>query len=251
MEKYKRLNFARSIFTFIIFVIFGIIICTEKGGHLLIPKIQEKINEYLTTNYKNILDKTIQNEITYKNRKFTMKITDTSNENHYFYITYSNGKITDTYKNDYQKGESILKEIANNLEKEINNKTNFNAKVNILASLDNYTTKVQELILSGENLINSKIYSLSLDIDLKPWNGINAAIVITNTLNTFKENNITPKSYTITIHNLDEITDSIEIYNIKDNFINNINKEKILDDIISNTNSDLVKESKITFKHLN
>ena len=64
MEKYKRLNFARSIFTFIIFVIFGIIICTEKGGHLLIPKIQEKINEYLTTNYKNILDKTIQNEIT-------------------------------------------------------------------------------------------------------------------------------------------------------------------------------------------
>lgn len=251
MEKYKRLTIARGIFTFIIFIIFGVIICTEKGGKFLIPKVQEKLNEYLTTNYKHIIHNTIQNEIIYKDRKFTMKITDKINENHYFYVTYSNGKITDTYNEDYQKGKTLLNEITKKLENEIYNKTNINVKVKILDSLDNYTSKVQELILNEENLINSKIYSLNLNIDLKPWNGINAAIVITNTLNTFIDNNINPKSYTITINNLDEITESIEINNIKNDFVNNINKIEILDDIIENTNSDLVKNNKITFKHLN
>ena len=56
MENYKKLNIARGIFTFIIFVIFGIIICTEKGGDYLIPKVNKKLNEYLTTNYSNIIN---------------------------------------------------------------------------------------------------------------------------------------------------------------------------------------------------
>ena len=44
MDKYKKLNIARGVFAFIIFVAFGIIVCTEKGGDLLIPKVKEKIN---------------------------------------------------------------------------------------------------------------------------------------------------------------------------------------------------------------
>ena len=123
MNKYKKLNIARGIFTFIIFVAFGIIICTEKGGNFLIPKVQEKLNEYLTTNYTNIINDTIQEEIIYKDRTFTMKIYDKKNKNHYFYVKYDNGKITDTYQEDYIKGQNILNEIKNNLEQEIYNKT--------------------------------------------------------------------------------------------------------------------------------
>lgn len=251
MEQYKRLNIARGIFAFFIFVAFGIIICTEKGGEFLKPKINEKLTEYITTNYSNIINNTIQDEITYKDRTFTMKIYDKTNKNHYFYITYDNGKITDTYKEDYIEGKSLLNEISKNIEKEVYEKTKIKAKVQILSSLDEYTSKVQKLILEEENLLNVKIYSLSISIDLKPWHKTNAAIVITNTLNTFIENNIDPKSYTITINNLDEVTESIEIYNIDNDFVNNEYKEDILDDIIKNKKSDLLDEYNITFKHLN
>ncbi len=251
MDKYKRLNIARGIFAFIIFVAFGIIICTEKGGDLLIPKVKEKINNYLTTNYSNIINNINQEEIIYKDRTFTMKVHDKINKNRYFYITYNNGKITDTYKKDYVQGKTLLDKITKDLENEIYNKTKIKTKVNILSSLDEYTTKVQELILKENNLSKTKIYSLDINIDLKPWNEINASTVISNTLNTFKNNNINPKSYTITINNIDEITESIEIYNIDNDFINNSNKEQILHDIIENKKSNLLDENNITFKYLN
>lgn len=251
MDKYKRLNIARGIFTFIIFVIFGIIICTEKGGDFLIPKVNEKLNNYLTTNYKNIINDTIQEETTYKDRKFTMKITDKINKNHYFYITYDNGKITDTYKEDYIQGKTLLKEIKKELEKEIYEKTKINANVNILSSLDEYTTKVQDIILKEKNLLNLKIYSVDINIDLNTWNATNATTTITDTLNKFIEKKINPKSYTITINNLNDITETIEIYNITNDFVNNSNKEKILNDIIKNKKSDLLDEYNINFKHLN
>lgn len=70
-------------------------------------------------------------------------------------------------------------------------------------------------------------------------------------LNTFIKYNINPKSYIITINNLKEITESIEIKNIDNDFINNEYKEQILSDIINNKKSDLLDEYNITFKHLN
>ena len=69
--------------------------------------------------------------------------------------------------------------------------------------------------------------------------------MITNTLNTFIEKNIVPKNYTITINNIDEITETIEIYNITNSFVNNKDKEDILNDIINNKNSDLLENNKI------
>lgn len=251
MDKYKKLNIARGIFTFIIFVAFGIIICTEKGGDLLKPKIQKKLNEYLTTNYTSIINNTIQDEIIYKDRTFTMKIYDKINKNHYFYITYNNGKITDTYQEDYIKGKTLLEKISKNLEKEIYNKTKINSEVEILSSLDQYTSKVQELILKEDNLLNTKVYSLSINLDIKEWNETYITTVLTNTLTTFRKNNINPKSYTITINNLKEITESIEIYNINNEFINNEYKVQIINDIIKNKKSNLLGEYNITFKHLN
>lgn len=251
MDKYKKLNIARGVFAFIIFVAFGIIVCTEKGGDLLIPKVKEKLNEYITTNYTSIVNDTIQDEITYKDKTFTMKIYDKTNKNHYFYITYDNGKITDTYQEDYIKGKSLLNEIKNTLEKEIYNKTKIEAKVNILSSLDEYTSRVQNLILKEDNLEGLKFYTLSINIDLRTWDEVSASKEITDMLNTFIKYNINPKSYIITINNLKEITESIEIKNIDNDFINNEYKEQILSDIINNKKSDLLDEYNITFKHLN
>ena len=70
-------------------------------------------------------------------------------------------------------------------------------------------------------------------------------------VNKFIEKEINPKSYTITINNLDDITETIEIYNITNEFVNNKDKEQILSDIMKNKKSDLLDENNITFKHLN
>ena len=56
MKKQKQLLFARSIFLFIIIIAFGIIVFSEKAGGLLIPKAQEKINNYIDNKYKNEKD---------------------------------------------------------------------------------------------------------------------------------------------------------------------------------------------------
>ena len=71
---------------------------------------------------------------------------------------------------------------------------------------------------------------------------------ITNKINNFLDNftNITPKSYTITITNKNDITESIEIKNIT----KKVNKD-IISDIINDEKSDLLKDNKITYKYLN
>ena len=58
-----------------------------------------------------------------------MKITCKKNKDLYFYLTYKNGKITDTYKEDYLEGKSLLNNLNNKMTKEINNKTKDTYKI--------------------------------------------------------------------------------------------------------------------------
>ena len=62
---------------------------------------------------------------------------------------------------------------------------------------------------------------------------------------------ITPKYYVITIIKADEITKSIRISNITDDFINLNNKEEIIDDILNEKETDRLEKSKITYKYEN
>ena len=68
------------------------------------------------------------------------------------YITYKNGKITDTYKEDYLEGKSLLNNLNNNMTKEINNKTKDTYKINFISTLDNYNSQVQDKIINENNL---------------------------------------------------------------------------------------------------
>ena len=62
---------------------------------------------------------------------------------------------------------------------------------------------------------------------------------------------IYPKYYVFIINNTNEITKSIEINNIQEDFINNPNREDIIKDILNNNNSKLLNDNNITFKYLN
>ena len=242
MNKQKKLLLERSIFILIVFVALGVIVITEKFGNIMIPKASKKINTYVDEKYKDLNLKT--NDVTFKNTTYTMKVESKENKNHYFYINYYNRKITDTYKKDYVEGKNLLNYLKKKLKKEINNKTNTNCDIEITSTLDKYTELVQEKIIKEDNLLELKFYIIKKELVIDKWD----EETITNKINNFLEKfeNITPKSYTITITNKEDITESIEIKNIT----NEVTKE-IISDIINNKKSDLLKENKITYKYLN
>ena len=250
MKKQKQLLFARSIFLFIIIIAFGVIIFTEKAGKILIPKADKKLNNYINNKYKNEKDNFIIGKTKFKNTTYTIKITNKNNKNHYFYIKYYHKKITDTYKKDYLEGKTILNHIKKSLKKEIENNTNTKCEITILNTLDKYTSTVQNRIIKEDNLKELKIYNLKKELIINNWNSKDISDKISKTISIYKNNNITPKNYIIIITNKNNITESIEI-TLNENFINNSSKEEIINDIIKDNNSEILKENKITYKYLN
>ena len=244
MNKQKKLVLGRGIFVFIVFVALGVIVCTEKFGSILTPKITKKINNYIEEKYKDLDLKA--NKVTFKNTTYTMKVESKENKNHYFYINYYNKKITDTYKKDYIQGNNLLTHIQKKIKKEVNKKINTNCEIEITSTLNKYTKLVQERIIKEDNLLELKFFIVKKELVIDDWNEETITNKINNFIDKFNKNNITPKSYTITITNKEDLTESIEIKNIT----KEVSKD-IIHDIIKDNKSDLLKENKITYKYLN
>ena len=66
-----------------------------------------------------------------------------------------------------------------------------------------------------------------------------------------QDNNITPKNYKIVITNNKDVTESIEIDNLTEEFIKNTSNERIIKDILSDNSSKLLKTNNIKYKYLN
>lgn len=248
MSKQQKLLYGQAIFFLTIIVCFGLIIIQEKKDLILLPKINKEIKAYYNEKYSNnnlFLGKTNN-----KSNKYIAKVTSNTNKNHYFYIIYKNKKITDTYNKDYVEGNSILKHITEELTNSIKEKTNESFTISINNTLDKYTETVKEKILKEENLLELKIYTLSKEVTID-WDYNKITNYITNTINTCKNNKITPKYYEFTITDKEDITKSVEINNIEEDFIDNKNKENIIKDILENNNSNIIKSNKIEYKYLN
>ena len=251
MNKQRRLLFARNVFLFIIFVCFGVIIVTEKASGLLIPKVEKKMTEYLNTNYSELLSDIKSSEVTYDKTIYKMKVTSLDNKDLFFYIYYQDKKLTDTYQKDYVEGKKLLEKIKKDLEDSIRKKTNTSVKVEVLASLDQYTTRVKDRIIKEDNLLELKFYTIEKEIPITDWNAKSITKSITELIEKFQDNKITPKSYKIIITNSKDVTEAIEISNITEDFITTKDNEQIISDILNNKNSKLIKENNIKYKYLN
>lgn len=249
MSSKNSLIIGRAIFLMFIIISLGLIIMNEKGGELFKNKISDKVQEYLQSNYSSL--NVIQDTMTYQNNTFTQKITSKSNKNLYFYISYKNKEIKDTYKKDYQEGTTLLTYLNKKLEEEIEDKTNITCKVSSISNLNDYTDKVQERIIKEDNLLELKYYYIEKEFVIKDWNKEVIAEEITNLIKIMSENKITPKYYVISIIKKDDITTSIKIKNITEDFINLENKEEIIQSIIEEKDNELLKENKITVEYEN
>ena len=251
MRKQKRLLLARNIFLVFIFVAFGIIIVTEKSAGMLIPKVEKKMTEYLESNYSDILTDVKMGKVIYDKASYQTKVTSKENKNHFFYLNYAERKMTDTYKKDYYEGNQLFSSIEKNLEDEIRDKISTSVKVEIISTLDKYTTRVQERIIKEDDLIELKFYTIEKELMIKDWNSEEITDSINEFIKRCQDNEITPKNYKIIITNKNDVTESIEIRNLDEEFITNPDKEKLIDDILNDNTSKLLKDSKIKYKYLN
>ena len=246
MNTKNKLIFGQAFLFLILIVSLGLIIVNEQAEEIFSPTIKRKMHEYIKENYANLTNNIEENNITYKNTKFKMKVSSLSNKNHYFYIIYDNGKITDTYNTDYIEGSSLLSNIKKSLEKEIFIKTNIKYKVIFLNKLNNYNSKVQEKIISEDNLLNLKFYYLSYEFEIKNWNYESITNQIINKINITESNNITPKYYEFTIINKNDITNSITISNIPATFVTDPYNKEIINTIL---NKGKLMNTEITYKY--
>ena len=247
MNEGKKLTIQMALFFLVTFVLFGTIIIKEKQNIIFLPKIENSISEYMNNTYQNLsLEK---DKVTEKNNVFTMKVKNIKNKNHYFYIKYTNKKITDTYKTDYLEGKTILKHLSTKLEKDIYKETNISYKVSFDNKFNNYSEKVQKLLLE-ENIKTLKVYTIEKEITTS-WEINNITKTISDTMTTLEKKQFTPKNYTFIITNEKDITQSVKINNIKSSLINENKLQIIISDIINNNKSNILAENKITYEYLN
>ncbi len=248
MHKQRRLLYGQALFAILIIVAFGLIIINEKKTVLLMPKVQEKLDNYIEEKYSDLdINKS---KITMKNDKYMMKLTSNDNKNLYFYVTYKNDKITDTYKKDYLEGNSLLNKIKKDLENDILKNLKLKTKVEIDTKLNDFTEQIQEKIFK-EDIKKLKIYHLEFNITINKWDKENITKDINSMINIIYSNDYNPKYINITITNNDDITESYKINNLTKEFTNNKSNTEIIDDIINNKETDILKENKISFDKLN
>jgi len=250
-KEQKKLKLQMYIFTVFIFVAFSLIIINEKTSTLMIPKVEERINTYIKENYSSIEPNLNKSKVNYKATKYSMKVTNKLNKNHYFYIYYKDKKITDTYKKDYKEGKTLFKHISKDLEKNINNKIKGSYKITITKKLSDFSKEIQENIINNNNLENLRFYNIEKEFKVDKINKETIAKIIKDEITNLENNKITPRTYKYIFTDKNDITNSLEISNITYKFINNELYNEIINDIINDNNSKLVKNADIKFKYLN
>lgn len=251
MKEQKKLTLGMAIFTFIIFVAFGVVILNEKSAPYFIPRIEKKLLTYIDEKYKDEKEDFTISKTKYEKTKYQLKITNKKNKNLYFTIYYDQKNIKDTYKEDYQEGKTLLTTLSKNLEKSLTNTYKQQFKVIIPKTLNKYSSQVRDNLIVKNNLKNLKIYTLETTFNVK-WNTNDIGNKLITLNNDLKQQELTPKIYKITITNIKDITQSIKISNLTSQVIeDSTTLSSIISDIINNENSELLKQNNISYKYLN
>ncbi len=244
----KKLQLQYYIFFIVVFVLFSVLIITEKLSPLMNDKVDKKLNNYIKENYKLNNIKTTKTK--YIDTVYQKKVVSTLNNNYYFIVYYDKKKITDTYQKDYVEGNTFLKHISKSIQNTIYKKNNTKYTISINNKFNNFTEEVKTKIFKEEDLESLSIYTLSYKLKTT-FDNKTISNQIINIDKNLSSNNINPKSYEITITDEKDITNSIKINGINRNIINSNKLNNIIDDIINNKKSNILNENNITYKKLN
>lgn len=247
MKKQLKLTLSMALLFLVTFVSFGTIIINEKKEELFMPHIKNKLLNYLEKNYKE--QSNLTTNISYKKDKFILKVISEENKNYYFNIYYKDKKITDSYQEDYIKGNTYFKYLEKKLQKDIKKNLDIKTTIDIATTLDSMTSKIRKKVLIDEDIKSLKIYTLSSELIVEQWDTISITNDITTFINKLEKEDIKPNSYILTITNSNNLNQSVEITNITTDLIQNNKLNLVIDDIINDINSKLLQQEKITYKY--
>ena len=179
-----------------------------------------------------------------------MKVTSKENKNLYFTVKYQNKKISDTYQEDYIEGKTLLTTLSNNLEKKLEEKYKDPYHIKTLSTWNNYNKTTQEKILKNNTIEDVPIYTLEKEI-VTEWTAENMVESILTLHKTLKKDNITPKNYNLTITDKAKVKNSIKIVNLSSSIVESTQLTKILNDILNNSQSEILKTNHISYQILN
>ena len=245
----KNLKMQYTIFIIILFTALSSIVISEKMLPLMSNKVDKKLINYYNTNLKDKINSEEVNieKTVYKDTIFQKKITNKTNKNLFFTITYKNKKASDNYKENYYEGKEFIKYITNKIKKEINNKTNKKAEVSINKKYNEFNNKIKKRLLEEDNLLSLSIYTIKVDLTSElNVDSIKKQIIKTN--DNYEKNNIIPNNYNFNITDTKDITKSVIINNLKPEIIKSDDLTTIINDIMNNEKSTIIKKNNITFK---
>lgn len=250
MKQDKKLTIAMALLFLFVFVIFGVIVTTEKLAPFYTKKIEEKFKIYIKENYSEIEKDLTLNEVVYKQAKYQVKVDSKLNKNLSFTLFYQDKKITDSYQKDYIEGASLLKKITKDIEKKTKEKTTIVTKVTMNKTLNNYTKKVRETLLKEETITNLKVYTMSLELTAPSLTPLEIATAIKNINQKLNNAFITPSHYNLTITDESDITHSIEINHLPIELIETPSFPIVINDIINQKENNIIIKNNITYQEL-
>ena len=246
MKQDKKLILGMALLFLITFVSFGTIVVTEKLAPFFTDKIKTKFETYIEKNYKDDKNNLTIGKITYKNQQYKAKVSNKKNKNWYFYITYQNKKIKDTYKEDYLEGKTLLTSIERKIEKKVKDELNQKVTITFPLTLNKYTNQIKENLISN-NLKEIKTYDITLTITTPTLTTENINKELEKRIQELYQINIYPNHYTIKINSKDE---KLTITNLTEKTMKKEYRTQIINDIINNTNSNIIKENNITYNYV-
>jgi len=246
MKQDKKLILGMALLFLITFVSFGTIVVTEKLAPFFTDKIKTKFETYIEKNYKDDKNYLTIGKITYKNQQYKAKISNKKNKNWYFYITYQNKKIKDTYKEDYLEGKTLLTSIERKIEKKVKDELNQKVTITFPLTLNKYTNQIKENLISN-NLKEIKTYDITLTITTPTLTTENINKELEKRIQELYQIDIYPNHYTIKINSKDE---KLTITNLTEKTMKKEYRTQIINDIINNTNSNIIKENNITYNYV-
>ena len=248
MKQDKKLMLGMTLLFFITFVSFGTLVVTEKLAPFYTDKIKDKITAYIKENYKEEQKNLTIGKVTYKLQKYQAKVYNKNNKNLYFNVTYQNKKITDTYQKDYLEGKTLLTTTEKILEQKIKKELNKKVTITFPLTLDKYTTQIKETLINND-LENINLYNINLSIT-SPLE--TSAIVenIEKTATELRTIKINPNHYNIKITNKNE-NKKLTINNLTQQTLQKYTLTQIINDIINNNESDIIKTNNISYQYSN
>ena len=237
------------IFFIITLTLFSLIVINSKKYDIVLPKIDNKLNNYVNNAYKEnknnfYISKTIYNK---ENNNYLKKMTSKENKHLYFYVIYKNKKISNTYQEDYIKGKTLFNYLTTKYQKQLNKK-NMNTKITFTKDLNQYTSTIKEKIISNKSKY-LPIYNISTELNTSKFTVENISKIINNFYKLAKKYNYNPKYYNITINNNTDILKSFKISNLNNDLISN-NIIDIINGIMNNDKSIITKYN-IDYQYIN